>query len=256
MDNISELQNLAREIVRSGLQTLETLLLQPADYHFEQDLPREMKAGVDKILDQQIIDRLMPTKLPILTEESGEIPSESYSGLHWIVDPLDGTVNYIRRIGPCAISIALYQGDSPVFGVIGEFPSKKIAWGSLEMGAFRGDLPLHVSNIRKKSEAVLCSGFPSRFRFDADAVQSYFDTLGRYAKVRMLGAASLSLLHVADGSADAYLEEEIMWWDVAAGLAIVQSAGGCFQICPGSYPYSLKVFASNGHLKPERNCSL
>ena len=63
--SVSDLLNLAREIVRKGLQTLETLFLQPADYCFAQDLPREMKSSADRILDQQIIDCLMPTKLPM-----------------------------------------------------------------------------------------------------------------------------------------------------------------------------------------------
>jgi myo-inositol-1(or 4)-monophosphatase len=137
----------------------------------------------------------------------------------------------------------------PVFGVIGEYPSRKVAWGGRSLGAFVQGLPIRVSTVADKSKAVLCTGFPSRFDFSAESAAGFFDLTNLYGKVRMLGAASLSLLQVARGSADAYAERDIMIWDVAAGLALVEGAGGRVRVAAGRHENSLNVVANNGLLQ-------
>ena len=96
---------------------------------------------------------------------------------------------------------------------------------------------------------VLCSGFPSRFKFSLDNIKIYNSLFKKFGKIRMLGAASISLLQVAKGSADAYSENDIMLWDVGAGLAIVEGAGGSIKMIKGNIKNSIKVSASNGIIK-------
>ena len=124
-----------------------------------------------------------------------------------------------------------------------------MGWKSF--GSFIEDEPLHVSVIENKSQAVLCTGFPSRFEFSKVSIDSFLNMTSSFGKVRMLGAASLSLLQVANGSADAYLEEDIMIWDVGAGLAIIEGAGGNIKILPGRFQLSQKIIASNGLIQLE-----
>ena len=181
-----------------------------------------------------------------MSEEAGQVVSGSRDELRWVVDPLDGTVNFMRGLAPCSVSLALCRGDDPVLGVVGEFPSGKLAWGGVGQGAFWADMPIRVSAVADRQQAVICTGFPSRFEFDDQGVHWIATTLTPYAKVRMLGAASLSLIHVAKGAAEVYSERDIMIWDVAAGLAIVEGAGGSFAMTKARHPDSFDVFASNG----------
>jgi myo-inositol-1(or 4)-monophosphatase len=238
--------SLAQSTVTAALQVLSGLRPDATSLGFDPSLPKEMKSASDRILEEVIVARLRPVGLDILSEEAGQVVNGSADELRWVVDPLDGTVNFMRGLAPCSVSLALCIGDVPVLGVIGEFPSGKLAWGGVGQGAFWSDVPIRVSAVADRQQAVICTGFPSRFEFDDKGMQWIASTLAQYAKVRMLGAASLSLVHVAKGAAEVYSERDIMLWDVAAGLAIVEGAGGSFAMTKASHPDSFDVFASNG----------
>lgn len=247
-DEHDHLLTIAQDTARKAMHALTTVDIDSSAYKFADDLPREMKSTADYGLEEIILDCLKPTGLPILSEEAGELGRFDNDGLRWVVDPLDGTVNFIRKLASCAVSIALYRGDTPVFGVIGEYPSCRLAWGGRSFGAFIEGSPIHVSAVKEKSQAILCTGFPSRFDFHGESTMAFMELAAVYGKVRMLGAASLSLLQVARGAADAYAEQDIMIWDVAAGLALIEGAGGSVSVSPGCYQHSRNVFASNGLL--------
>ena len=215
------------------------------DYLFSNEVHREVKAEADIIIEKILIDKLSISDLSILSEESGLIKSESNSNLRFIIDPIDGTVNFIRGICNCSISVALFDGNTPVFGVLASYPSGIIAWGGKGIGAFMGEMPINVSSIKDTKKGVLCTGFPSRFEFNSKTILEQMNLLQSFNKVRMLGSASQSLLQVAQGSVEAYVESNIMIWDVAAGLAIVEGAGGEFRINKQDYNYPIEVIASN-----------
>ena len=200
------------------------------DYQFSNEVPREVKAEADIIIEKILIDKLSISDLSILSEESGLIKSESNSNLRFIIDPIDGTVNFIRGICNCSISVALFDGNTPVFGVLASYPSGIIAWGGKGIGAFIGEMPINVSSIKDTKKGVLCTGFPSRFEFNSKTILKQIHLMQSFNKVRMLGSASQSLLQVAQGSVEAYVESNIMIWDIAAGIAIVEGAGGEFRI--------------------------
>jgi myo-inositol-1(or 4)-monophosphatase len=249
LPRINELLEQSKSIAERAGVRLSSFTDEHKRYFHDADMAKEIKAVADKILEQDILQALLPAGLPILTEESGEIPSQDRSGYRFIVDPLDGTFNFVKGLGPSAVSIALWHRDTPVFGVICCLPERQMFWGGAGIGSFVDGRPIFVSATSNAAQASICTGFPVRFDMTSDTVmQTFWQTIKPYAKVRMIGAAAVSLVHVARGSADAYLEKNIMLWDVAAGIAIVEGAGGKVRCGPGTVEHSLDVRASNGIL--------
>lgn len=246
--DLNNLLNLAKKTANQARRMLSELESEGKNHHhFDSKIKREMKAEVDKLIEQLIVEALTPTGIPILSEESGLTSSLGNHNYQFIVDPIDGTVNFIRKISSSTISIALFHNDQPVFGVLAIYPDGGLAWGGPGIGAFLNDNPMQVSSLNEESQAVLCSGIPSRLNLDCDAnAEKFLHYLNLFAKVRMLGSASVSLLQVAKGAADAYIEQDVMIWDVAAGLALVLGAGGSIDLKPGLSIYSRKVTAQNG----------
>jgi myo-inositol-1(or 4)-monophosphatase len=241
--------NALLELVKDVVSSSNSIICEgrniSSNYTFSSILPKEMKADIDFLIEKKIIERLQTTGIPILSEESGDIAGKSTSGLRFIIDPLDGTVNFIRQLGPATVSIALYDGITPLFGVLGIYPSNDLVWGGGKIGAFYNGNPIKVSELTNKIESVICTGIPSRLEFDKN--NDYLaKLLTTYGKVRMLGSASYSLMQVARGNAEMYYEEEIMLWDVASGIALVEGAGGEVIIKKGSFNNSFNVLASNG----------
>lgn len=251
MKAYSDLLEVAKKAAQRAMLIMNSASANLTVHTYDGQIPREMKALADKELHNVIVEILRPTEIPILSEEA--CTPESHisvdSGLRWIVDPLDGTVNFVRGIGPCAISIGLWDGLRPIFGVVFEYPYSRLTWGGGLFGAYTDDKAIQVSEISNISEAVICTGFPSRYDFSQYSPSSFIELVQGYAKVRMLGSASLSLLHVARGSVDVYCEYDVMIWDVAASIAILEGAGGLINIEPGRLHNSFKVYASNGLIK-------
>jgi myo-inositol-1(or 4)-monophosphatase len=192
---------------------------------------REVKLEGDKLLEEPILKELQKTGYAILSEETGYIPGKFLPGLLWVVDPLDGSYNFSRSLGPSMISVALWNDNEPVLGVLYNLSTKQIIFGGPRIGSHIGSTPIKVSDRSERGQATLITGFPSRFPIDDTKVVSEFATiLTTFGKIRMIGSAAASLSLVATGAADVYAEHNIMFWDVAAGLAIVNGAGGTFQI--------------------------
>ncbi len=249
MPRVNDLLELSKSIAgQAGLRLL-SFTDEHKSYGHSRDLTKEIKAVADTVLERDILQALLPAGLPILSEESGNIPAPDDSGYRFVVDPLDGTFNFVKGLGPSAVSIALWREQTPVFGVICCVPERQLFWGGAGIGSFADGKPISVSTTSSPAQASICTGFPVRFDVTSDAaMQIFWRTVKPYAKVRMIGAAAASLLYVARGSADAYVERNIMLWDVAAGIAIVEGAGGKVRCDPGTVEYSLDVHASNGIL--------
>jgi myo-inositol-1(or 4)-monophosphatase len=236
---------------QAGARLLDSMTEADKNYVRCLDHPREIKAIADTMLDKDILQVLASTGLAILSEESGYIPARSDSKYWFIVDPLDGTFNFVKGLGPSAVSIALWEGDRPIFGVIYSLAERKLVWGGTGMGAFADGRRISVSDTSRRAEASICTGFPVRLDLASDsAMKDFWRIVRPYAKVRMLGSAAISLLHVATGAADAYSEQNIMLWDVAAGLAIVDGAGGASLMEKADSNWCYRVFASNLRLLP------
>ncbi|MDO8463839.1 MAG: inositol monophosphatase [Gallionella sp.] len=245
---IDELLELSKSIAtQAGRRLLDDFVQNHKNYVHSRDNPKEIKALADTVLEKDILQALAPTGFPILSEEAGYIPGRQKSKYWFIVDPLDGTFNFVKGLGPSAVSIAFWKEYQPIFGVVYNLVEQQLAWGGAGIGAYCDGRHISVSSTAVKSQASICTGFPVRFDIESDsAMQKFLHMIGPFAKVRMLGAAAVSLVNVAKGAADAYSEQNIMLWDVAAGLAIVEGANGSVHYIPANIEYSLDVFASNG----------
>lgn len=238
-----ELLEHAKRLVRN----MEQILGPPASRDTSLDwVGREPKAGIDRDINQALIAGLAETGLPILSEEQDAHRDWRSTSRLWIVDPLDGTLNYVRGTGPCAIAVSLWDAGIPVFGVIYDIVNRLMAWGGRASGArWEGD-SLSVSDTSDLGKAVLCTGIPSSFDFNEQESRSrLLGTMSLFGKVRMVGSAASSLLLVARGAADCYFEDEIKIWDVAAGIALVEGAGGSYTLTEGKTPTTVGLLASN-----------
>ncbi len=255
MPDIGQLLELAKSAARrAGSRVLDGSRQNLKAYEHAAAVPREVKALADVVLEQDILEVLLPTGISILSEESGPIDGADGDPYRFIVDPLDGTYNFVKGLGECGISIALWHAETPLFGVIFSLTDGTLSWGGGGIGAFCDNRRISVSTTAAQSRAAICTGFPARLDVDNEETMRHFWSLvSPYAKVRMLGSAALSLVHVANGSADAYSERNIMLWDVAAGIALVQGAGGRVQQRAGNVEYALDVFVDNGVLDQGRS---
>lgn len=195
---------------------------------------RDIKLASDQAAETAILQILQSkTSIPILTEESGEHGATKEAPELWIVDPLDGSMNYNRGIPLACVSIALWRSGKPYIGVVYDFIRDELFSAEIGQGAWLNGRPIQVSTVTIPSQGILATGIPSKLLLD-EAMTQFTDRMRSFKKVRMLGAAALMLSWVACGRVDAYAEENIMLWDVAAGLALVEAAGGWISCKPGT----------------------
>ena len=207
---------------------------------------RDIKLEADIESEKIVIDILKDkSNFPILTEEQGSIEIENVivdRKYKWIVDPLDGSMNFSRGIDYCCVSIALWQDSNPILGVVYDFNRNEMFSGLVNHGAWLNDVQIHASKISKESDAVFATGFPVNMDFSQKSLISMTQKFSKYKKIRMIGSAALSLAYVACGRFDIYHEKNIKVWDVAAGLALVVASGG--KIKCRNFPELKMVYAS------------
>lgn len=211
---------------------------------------RDIKVEADQQSEKILVDYLHErSEFPILSEESClQKTTDADKEFIWIIDPLDGSLNYSRGIPICCVSIGLWQGDSPLLGSVYDFNNEELFAGIVGEGAWLNQKSIKPSTTAKEEQAILCTGFPIHTDFSVNGLTAFVQQIRAYKKLRLLGSAALSLAYVASGRTDAYLEKDIMLWDVAGGLAIVKAAGGrIIQINPHMLN-TLTVYASNPRL--------
>jgi myo-inositol-1(or 4)-monophosphatase len=207
---------------------------------------REVKIDADKRAEALILAALeRATAFPVISEEAGWVrAAERNTRFVWAVDPLDGSVNYLRDYPHCAVSIALLEHSQPMLGVVDCFMLDERFAGVVGEGAWLNGAPMHVSTIAEPSSGILQTGVPSRA--SAESMALFEARLKTWRKVRMIGSAASALAYVAAGRAEAYRESGSMIWDVAAGCALVRAAGGAFRIDGPGLDQPLEVAAGNG----------
>lgn len=225
---------------------------QPNDRQIEKNAAHDVKIAADRRAESLIVAQLRArTPYAILSEEAGQIAAQGPAGsLTWIIDPLDGSLNYHQGIPLCCISIALYDGWEPVLGVVYDFNRGELFTGIVGQGAQCNGLAIGPSATQRRQEAVLATGFPVSRDFAAPALQGFIAQIRDFRKVRLLGSAALSLSYVACGRLDAYTEESIMLWDVAGGCALLKAAGGRVELRRGTdFQQPVTVYADNSKLE-------
>jgi myo-inositol-1(or 4)-monophosphatase len=182
---------------------------------------------------------------PIISEEAGWTRSlQRGDRFVWAIDPLDGSVNYLRGYPHCAVSIALLDQGKPILGVVDCFVTRERFVGAIGHGAWLNGAPMKVSSIADPAKGILQTGVPSRA--SDDSMKAFEERLHTWQKVRMIGSAATALAYVAAGRAEAYRESGSMIWDVAAGCALVEASGGKVRIEGAALDQPLEVAASNG----------
>ena len=241
---IGAVQKAGRGLVRDfgEVEKLQVSMKGTSDFVSSADLRTE------KILRREL-EKARPA-FGFLLEEGGEVVGNDPSN-RWIVDPIDGTTNFLHGIPQFAISVALERDGEIIAGVIYEPISDSLFHAEKGAGSFLNDWRLRVSARRKLEDAVVAVGIPHRGRPEHERFLRELPLLmGQVAGVRRFGAASLDLAYVAAGRCDAYYERNIKPWDMAAGLIMVREAGGYISDCDGAGD-PLKtgnVVASNGQL--------
>src|SRR6185437_11312958 len=234
----------ARGLIRDfgEVEQLQVSVKGPADFVSTADLKSE------RILRAELA-KARPG-YSFLMEESGASPG-SDPRHRWLVDPLDGTKNFLHGIPHWAISIALERDGEIVAGVIYEPTRDEMYWAEKGVGAYLNDRRLRVSARRGLADALIGTGIPYRERGDH---KKYLATLSAVmaatAGVRRPGAAALDLAYVAAGRYDGYWEFRLSAWDIAAGILLVREAAGYVSDLSGGHDMLAtgNILAANDHL--------
>ena len=208
------------------------------------DIKLEADIVAEKLIKEILTDE---TPFQILAEESGQ-SSDQLSDIFWVVDPLDGTANYSRNIPICCVSIALIKNMEPVLGVIYDFSNNDLYEGSVNTSAMQNGLEIKVSDISNQGEGILITGLPNKTDYSDEALLKMVKDFQGWRKVRMIGSAAIGSVYIASGKADVYKESRTYFWDVAAGAAIVQAAGGTASISNQNKDFQVDVYFSNSKI--------
>ena len=209
---------------------------------------RDVKLEAD-IASENLIKGIIESEsnFPILAEESGK-SADNLGDTFWVVDPLDGTANYARDIPLCCISIALIQNLNPVIGVIYDFNNDDLYEGTKETKALLNNKLINVSDIAEKNKGILVTGLPNATDYSDEAMLKMVKDFQSWRKVRMIGSAAMASAYVASGKADLYKEFGTYLWDIAAGAAIINAAGGKADIKNRRDNFQVDVYFSNSKI--------
>ena len=211
--------------------------------------PKDTKLIADIESEKLILDILSSeSKYSVLAEEAGK-SSDNLGEIFWVVDPLDGTANYNRNIPICCVSIGLISNMKPLIGVIYDFNNDDLYVGdSINNSTTVNNIKIHVSDIQNKQDGVLITGLPFNTDYSDKALGKLISDMQTWKKVRMIGSAAMASCYVASGKADLYQENGIYLWDILAGAAIVESAGGKAVIKNINEDFQVDVIFSNSKI--------
>jgi myo-inositol-1(or 4)-monophosphatase len=209
----------------------------------------DLVSYVDKEAEKALIEKLSQI-LPeagYFTEEDASAKTITDKPYHWIIDPLDGTTNFLHGLPLYAISIGLMHENKMVMGVVYEINKDECFWAWKDGGAYCNGRKIQVSPVNQLNNSLLATGFPYR---DFDMVPSYLNIIKDFMKhthgLRRMGSAAVDLAYVAMGRFQGFFEYNLNAWDVAAGALIIQEAGGKVSTFKGTedYVFGREIVAS------------
>ena len=250
----TELGSLTQKVNELARNTGKLILEKRASYAFDQIESKGLHNYVTDL--DKLSEKILVEELEQLLPESGFIAEEGTSTkkgetYNWIIDPIDGTTNFIHGIPAFAISIALKKKKKIVMGVVYEMTADELFYSYTGAPAYLNGKEISVTNQKECHLSLLATGFPYH---DYDDIKNYLGLLGHFMKttsgIRRLGSAAVDLVYVACGRFEGFYEYGLNSWDVAGGAFIVQQAGGKVTDWKGSgdFVFGEQILASNGHL--------
>ena len=217
--------------------------------------PGDFVSSADKRTEKTIIEELQKAhpEYGIITEETGIINKSNIKN-RWIIDPIDGTMNFLNGIPQFAISIAYEENNEIICGVIFNPISNEMFCAEKGNGAYLNNTRIRVSNKKKLKDALLVTGGPKGASKIKNKIYSeYINVSNNVSNVRKFGSAALDMAYVACGRFDGYWQRELNYWDIAAGVIILREAGGFIDFFEDdiSYPLKKNVLASNSNIHQE-----
>jgi myo-inositol-1(or 4)-monophosphatase len=183
---------------------------------------------VDKEAENLIVNKLkaIDPSIGFITEE-GTVAVGDRNALNWIIDPLDGTANFVHGLPHYSVSLALAEGKNVLVGVVYNICTKDIFWANKDGGAFRNLSPIKVSANDSFGQSLFATGFPYyKFEEMEKYIQILESLMQKTHGLRRFGSAALDLAYVAAGHYDGFFEYNLNSWDMAAGVLLVTEAGG------------------------------
>ena len=217
--------------------------------------PGDFVSSADKRTEKTIIEELQKAhpEYGIITEETGIINKSNIKN-RWIIDPIDGTMNFLNGIPQFAISIAYEENNEIICGVIFNPITNEMFCAEKGNGAYLNNTRIRVSNKKKLKDALLVTGGPNGASKIKNKIYSeYINVSNNVSNVRKFGSAALDMAYVACGRFDGYWQRELNYWDIAAGVIILREAGGFIDFFEDdiSYPLKKNILASNSNIHQE-----
>lgn len=213
----------------------------------------DMVSYVDKTAEKQLVknlSKLLPDSGFITEEDTENVLGKTFT---WIIDPLDGTTNFIHGIPTYSVSIALYEDNQPVIGVVYEINRGEMFFTYKGGKAYLNHKEIRVTHSTKLSQCLLATGFPY-YQFDKQPqyIKLFTDVMQQCHGLRRIGSAAVDLAYVACGRFDGYFEYNLNAYDIAAGAYLVQQAGGQVTNFSGGSDFIDKreILATNGQVTP------
>lgn len=246
--DLNSLLEAAEEAARRAGNFLREHFTSPhrIDFKGKIDLVTEADPEAERLIVETL--RQKTPEIPVLGEELSRTEPQ---GFYWLVDPLDGTTNYAHGFPWFGVSVALMKDESPLVGVVYHPMMEEMFAAARGRGATLNGRPIRVSETVLPERSLLATGFPYNIHEDPPGVIELFKCfLLRVRGIRRAGAASLDLAYVACGRFDGFWEALLKPWDTAAGVLLVEEAGGRVSDYRGEsyHPFKKHVVASNGKI--------
>ncbi|RRD39000.1 inositol monophosphatase [Leptotrichia sp. OH3620_COT-345] len=245
LNNIMEnLNNCLNEVAKFQLQSLENRTFKIEEKKTEFDMVTEIDKKSEKMI-MEFIKNNYPGHA-ILTEETGFHVGNKENKYEWVIDPIDGTTNFIHGFPFHCISVGLRYKGKTVLGVVNA-PQLNIVFSTIKgKGAFRNSKKISVSEIDTLHKSIVVTGFPYERAIENPNLKCFNNVVNKVAGIRRTGAAALDLCFVASGNFDAYWEYNVKEWDICAGELILKEAGGTSQ--KFSQGHNVLFYFGNGNI--------
>lgn len=225
---MSESEDLLKLALRVATEAGEFLRERPTDFDIEtKSTATDFATQMDRQAEEMIVSGILAERGDdgIIAEEGAS--RESKSGITWVIDPLDGTVNYLYDLPGWCVSVACKDATGTIAGVVYAPTLEKTTWSATRGGgAFKNGKQIHVGSESELDRALIGTGFAYSMDIRKNQVKVINDLLPQCRDIRRMGAAAVDLCHVASGTLDAYFEVGLKEWDKAAGALIIAEAGG------------------------------